>query len=1215
MPSIAKHFKLTALSAAIFATHGFSAYAQQADDADSQNGENDIELLEEIVVTGIRGALQQSIDDKRTAQNIMDTINAEDMGKNTDQNIADALGRITGVSVVERNGEGAQVTVRGAGANQNNISINGQQLTSTSYSQAVDLSSFSTDILSKLEVVKTPSADHDEGSLGASINLVTTRPLDRAEDVRSLTVQGRYSDFSEEGNYKIQGSISETFLDETLGVALTIYDETNTYRRDQYRVTDFEASPLIEVARDQNGDIISGVKAIEPVATNYEQTKSTNDRQGLNLGIQWAPTHRTEVMLNTTYTKQEETQDKDAFSVRQSNTENFVEGRNVIPGDIRPPAPFTDPQEDWYTIDTDTSTFIKRLDRFGSGDIVSAVRGDERENISATLDFSHEFTDRFRVESKLGYSSSESESLPNAYAVMQNFVQVPSRLLYDAGRDIEPVGFDCTSGVCKLVTGNSFVDLGEQIDPLPETAAWEDNTAFTGYNPADIASQNLSFLSENDVKVEDELTNFQLDFDYDINTFGLTSIEFGAKSSQRDKFVDAQNYTFNSITKTEVIRDENDNVVVVPGGPLNDVRGVDVRKPNLEWTNFMDSLGYRVPGTENWVPFSGVDTIDLVLDDENTVRTPDKTKTRSIGIDTTAAYLKTNFSFLDDRLTGDFGVRYVKTEVQAEGFGGVDFWQNTTTIQREFDLVELRDLRDTSLPECRAPGFDDPENRKGYESKYQRVDGQGWDVSAGPAPSGWTPIPDQGPCHDPDYAAWAAFQQDPSLADPEVAINWYTMWRYADVSTVRNGAWEAGLDTPPLEYDPSISTENADVDAYTWIDPVNNELKSFAATGSNEYENVLPSLNLNYAFSDDLIGRFAVSKTMTRPEIDKLQSGFSINESGYWGSNQNIGRFRQFNTQLEPLESKNLDLSLEWYFDDSAMVSAAVFHKDMSNFTETESAQVYLTDLRSLEGTVDPNDLIMLPTNDGTDDSGLTGCMPLRATADFGWNPGDPDRFSDSLRDLCGIYSLEKVINGEGASITGLELGYQQTYHFLPGYFLSGLGLQANYTYQDSEYDSEQSTIDTSKMLPTLPVADTPEHTYNLTGFWEQDGHQVRLSYRGSSDSLVGTDWNTGLSGRTWNQGTLWNEGRDSLDLSASYELNDNVSFTFQAINLTDAVFRQYFTSRDIEVDRVYNEETGAIEFVALDEGNAMDGETPKSRTYSEFKTGITYRLGLRVSF
>ncbi|WP_027330211.1 TonB-dependent receptor domain-containing protein [Marinimicrobium agarilyticum] len=1216
MPSIAKHFKLTALSAAIFATHGFPAYAQQADDADSQNGENDIELLEEIVVTGIRGALQQSIDDKRTAQNIMDTINAEDMGKNTDQNIADALGRVTGVSVVQRNGEGAQVTVRGAGANQNNISINGQQLTSTSFSQAVDLSSFSTDILSKLEVVKTPSADHDEGSLGASINLVTTRPLDRAEDVRSLTVQGRYNDFSEEEDYKVQASVSETFLDETLGVALTVYDETNTYRRDQYRVEDFEASGLIEVARDQNGDIISGVKAIQPTATFYEQSKNTNDRQGANLGIQWAPTDRTELMFNTTYTKQEETQQKDGFAVRDNRVTNFVEGRDVLPNDIRPPAPFTDPQEDWYTINTDTNTFIKKMNRFSVGDVVSSIGGDERENISATLDFSHEFTDRFRMESKIGYSSSESESLPNAYAVMQNFVQVPSRLLYDAGRDIEPAGFDCTSGSCKLVTGDSFVDLGEQIDPLPDTPAYEDNTAFTGYNPADIASQNLSFLSENAIKVEDELTSFQMDFDYDINTLGLTTIEFGAKASRREKFVDQQNYQFNSITKTEVIRDENDRVIVVPGGPLTDVRGVDVQKSGLEWVNFMDSLGYEVPGIANWVPFDGVDTINLVLDDENTVRTPDKTKTRAIDIDTAAIYLKTNFSFMDDRLTGDLGVRYVKTEVQAEGFGGVDFWQNGETLQREFDLVQLRDLRDTSLPECRAPEFDDPANRKGYEQKYQRVDGQGWDVSAGPDPSGWTPIADQGPCHDPAYAAWAAYQQDQSLPDPGAEINWYTMWRYADVSTVRNGAWEAGLAEPPLDYDSSVSTDNADTNAYSWIDPVNKELKSFAATGSNEYENVLPSLNINYAFTDDLVGRFAVSKTMTRPEIDKLQSGFSITEGGYWGTGDpNVGRFQQFNTQLEPLESKNLDLSLEWYFDDSAMLSAAVFHKDMSNFTDTESAQVYLSDLRSLEGTVDPNDLIMLPANDGTDDNGLTGCMPLRATADYGWFPSDPNRFSDDLRDLCGIYSLEKVINGKGASITGLELGYQQTYHFLPGYFLSGLGMSANYTYQDSEYDADQSSVDPSKMLPTLPVADTPEHTYNLTGFWEQDGHQVRLSYRGSSDSLVGSDWNTGLSGRTWNQGTLWNEGRDSLDLSASYELNDNVSFTFQAINLTDAAFRQYFTSREIAVDRVYNEETGAIDFVALEEGNAMDGETPKSRTYSEFKTGITYRLGVRVSF
>ena len=185
------------------------------------------EQIEVIEVTGLRGSLKKSINDKRFATNVVDTINAEDVGKSTDQNVADALGRVTGVTVVSQDGEGSQITVRGASSNQNRITINGQQMTSTDFSQAVDLSSFSADILSKLEVVKTPSANHDEGSLGASVNLTTVRPLYQDKDVRTATFQGRYNDFSEEGDYKISAAVSEKFLDETFGVALSLYNETN----------------------------------------------------------------------------------------------------------------------------------------------------------------------------------------------------------------------------------------------------------------------------------------------------------------------------------------------------------------------------------------------------------------------------------------------------------------------------------------------------------------------------------------------------------------------------------------------------------------------------------------------------------------------------------------------------------------------------------------------------------------------------------------------------------------------------------------------------------------------------------------------------------------------------------------------------------------------------------------------------------------------------
>lgn len=1211
-----ERFKLSALSIAVISSVSFNAIAAEDDAADKNKEETEV-----IEIQGFRGSLAKSINDKRFSKNIADTINAEDIGKNTDQNIADALGRVTGVSIVSQDGEGSQITVRGATSQQNNISLNGQQMTTTDFSQAVDLSTFSSDILSRLEVVKTPSADHDEGSLGGSVNLVTVKPLDIQYKIRSATIQGRYNDFADESDYKLQLSVSEKFFDDTLGVVVTAYDETNSTRRDQYRAENFIASNTIDVARDQNGQLLSGVRAITPNTTSYELNKSLTDRQGLTLGVQWLPTDASQLSLDVTYTKQTKDTTFDGIKTRQTggNNNNFIEGEAPLtnfPGLI---AESTDPQADWYTIDTDTQTFLKKIDRFGAGDISRSEGGDKQENLNVSLKYDLDITDDLRMGIQLGHSKSQSKSLPNAWTNMQNFQQVAPPKIFEAGDEVQPVGFDCTSGKCVMVTGDAKIGLGEHLGEYTDEngdiqPGYQDNTnVLTGFNPADLDSFHLGFISVKDVEVEDTLNNAQIDFDYYLDWGPITSIEFGGKVSRREKFVDNQQYRFTSSTQTEVIEDENGNILVLPSGPLSGIRASQIASDSgLEYDDFMDSLGYgRNGATTGWTPIDVLQARDLVLSDENTIPNIDDTETRGIDLDTQAVYFKTNFELMDGRLTGDLGLRYIKTEVEARGSAGANFWSHDAfNLEREFDLVKLRELRDTSLPACRALSTAVDDDAPGYVKKFERVDGLGWDTSAGPNPDNWTRIEDQGACHDESYAQWYDLVTD-DINDVDQTlptVGWAAMWRYADVSTSHTYGWNSDVawdgSTPNLNDYVGFIPENT----------VNNRTKSTKATGSHSYSNLLPSLNLNYAFSDEFVGRFAISKTMTRPEIDQLRPGFSLTEGGYWGGGNSFynNKVDMYNTQLEPLESNNLDLSLEWYFNPTSMVSMAIFHKDMSNFTDTTSEITYLEDLRAFEGTIDASSITRL-ADESLPDNGLEGCMPIRSSADFGFSKSDDLVLSNDLRDLCAQYQINKVENGKGAQITGLELGYSQTYDFLPG-LLGGLGMSANYTYQDSSYDSDVSSL-TGKPLPEYPVADTPEHTYNVTTFWEQEGHQIRLSYRGSSDSLVGRDWNTGLRGRTWNQGSIWNEGRDSLDLSLSYKFNEQISFTFQAVNLTDEAYRTYFTSRNLEVQRVYADNANGYDFVGLNEGNPLEGEAPKSRTYTKYKVGTTYRLGMRVNF
>jgi len=1202
-----RKFKLSPVCIALLASTSLNINAQEID---NKNLEEKIEVIE---VTGLRGSLKKSINDKRFATNVVDTINAEDVGKSTDQNIADALGRVTGVTVVSQDGEGSQITVRGASSNQNRITINGQQMTSTDFSQSVDLSSFSSDILSKLEVVKTPSANHDEGSLGASVNLTTIRPLYQQKDVRALTLQGRYNDFSEEANYKISAAVSEKFMDDSFGVAFSIYDETNTIRRDQYRVENFITSREIRSARDQNGEIISGVKGIQHVNTNYELFQNTSDRTGGTLGLQWVPSDSTELIFDTTYSKQTKTNSKASVKSRNSTNNNFFEGERSLDS-VSATDPYTDPQADWYTVDTSTNTVTKMLNRYGAGDISQNEGGDERENYSLSLALEHNFTDDFTMTAAIGHSNSTSDSLPNAFTNMQNFTQVPTRILNEAGENIEPVGYDCTSGMCEIVHGEGTVDFGENLynwvdDQGAFHAGHEDNTGTTGFNPQDLSTFHLGSIANKEVSVEDTINNAQVDFQYSMDVMGITGIEFGGKYTQREKFVDNQNYSYSTSAASEVLEDEDGNTVTVPGGTLSGIRGNMIAGEPLPYDDFMESLGYgRNSTTTGWTPIDVFAAADLAFGGEDVVKTVNNVQTRGADIDTSAAYLKFNFSYFDGKLTGNIGARYVKTNVDTTGYSGANFWTFTDNLYREFDRVHLRELRDTSLPACQLA-----DSREfGYQSRYDRVDGLGYDTSSGADPANWTPTADQGACHDPDYAAWATdIESGVDRAADAWSPNWLNMWQYADISTNDNAGWASGV-----QWDGSTPLTN-NFTGYSFKEQVDKSLKSIPSKGKHSYTNLLPSLNLNYAFSDEVVGRFATSKTMTRPEIDLIRPGFSVNERGYWGSgNPQVGRVSMYNTNLEPLESVNFDISAEWYFNESSLLSVALFYKDMKNFTTNDTASAYIKDLRTVEGEVNADDIVMIADDSDADgdNHGLTGCMPQRATADSGFLANDPTRLSDDLRDLCGQYSVSKIVNGKGATIAGVELGYTQSYTFLPGYFLSGLGISANYTFQDSEYDPDVSSV-TGLELPSMPVAETPMHTYNFTAFWEQDGHQVRLSYRGSSDSLVGTDSNTGQSGRTWNQGSIWNEGRNTLDFSASYKVNDNVLITFQATNLTDAAYRTYYTNRELAVSRVYADNAVGYEFVAIPEGNPLTGDAPTSRTYSNYKVGSSYRLGVRVNF
>ncbi|KMS56289.1 TonB-denpendent receptor [Novosphingobium barchaimii LL02] len=192
---------------------------------------------QDIIVTGFRQSLEAALNVKRTSVAAVDAIVAEDMAKFPDQNLAESLQRIPGISIQKDGGEGRSITVRGLGAQFTRVRVNGLETIATSSDGAsanrdrsFDFNVFASELFSSLVVHKTAEATLDEGSLGAVVDLNTGNPLAGKTGLSAvLNVQGSYNDLSDNVGPRIAGLLSWKNDAGTLGVNVSAaYSHTDT---------------------------------------------------------------------------------------------------------------------------------------------------------------------------------------------------------------------------------------------------------------------------------------------------------------------------------------------------------------------------------------------------------------------------------------------------------------------------------------------------------------------------------------------------------------------------------------------------------------------------------------------------------------------------------------------------------------------------------------------------------------------------------------------------------------------------------------------------------------------------------------------------------------------------------------------------------------------------------------------------------------------------
>jgi iron complex outermembrane recepter protein len=322
MKSVSGILTLAACAAFSFS---LAAHAQQPTDEASATGGSADDAMDEVTVTGFRGSLANALTEKRAESGITDVIKAEDVAKFPDANLAESLQRLPGVAVARDGGEGRSISVRGLGPDYTRVRLNGLEAQTTSNgfeginrTRGFDFNVFASELFSSLTVRKSPSAETEEGSLGATVDLQTGRPFDKIGAQLAVSAKGSYNDLAENTDPRFAMLASNTFFDDTFGVLVSAaYAKSEKISQASHNLN---WDRMTENGGWCNPTNAAGVCFNDPPAgiTQAQLTSTTiyhpriprmaefgvdNERLGITTALQWRPTDATQMSLDLLYSK------------------------------------------------------------------------------------------------------------------------------------------------------------------------------------------------------------------------------------------------------------------------------------------------------------------------------------------------------------------------------------------------------------------------------------------------------------------------------------------------------------------------------------------------------------------------------------------------------------------------------------------------------------------------------------------------------------------------------------------------------------------------------------------------------------------------------------------------------------------------------------------------------------------------------------------------
>ncbi|WP_404338238.1 TonB-dependent receptor [Sphingomonas sp. MMS12-HWE2-04] len=331
-----------------------SAHAQDAAQPganDAQQADTPTQEEEEIVVSGFRQSLQAALNVKRDSVSAVDAVIAEDIAKFPDQNLAELLQRIPGISIQRDGGEGRAITVRGLSAQFTRVRVNGLETITTTADgasanreRAFDFNVFASELFSSLVVHKTAEASLDEGSLGAVVDLNTGNPLGGKTGITFVaSAQGSYNDLSKNWGPRLAGLVSWKSPDGTFGVSLsgayqksdTLELGNNTVRWAQARFDSVNGTNCWTTANSGGTYVPSAAcnqaaLSFHPRIPRYGEVRHDRERLGLTGSVQWAPTDATKISIDGLYSRFKETREEKWGEVLLRSNERSINVVNPV---------------------------------------------------------------------------------------------------------------------------------------------------------------------------------------------------------------------------------------------------------------------------------------------------------------------------------------------------------------------------------------------------------------------------------------------------------------------------------------------------------------------------------------------------------------------------------------------------------------------------------------------------------------------------------------------------------------------------------------------------------------------------------------------------------------------------------------------------------------------------------------------------------------------